>query len=54
MQDPVSGSQIARALRERLPEPDLVEYPDAGHCRHIGIPDRVAADITDRIRQSSP
>ncbi|MFC5749834.1 alpha/beta fold hydrolase [Actinomadura rugatobispora] len=48
LQDPVSGSAIAAALPERLTDPDLVTYPDAGHCPHIEIPDRFAADVLAR------
>jgi pimeloyl-ACP methyl ester carboxylesterase len=48
MRDPVSGSAIAAELRTRMPDADLVEYTDAGHCPHIEIPDRVAADILRR------
>jgi pimeloyl-ACP methyl ester carboxylesterase len=49
MQDPVSGAAIAEELRTRMPGVDLVEYADAGHCPHIEIPDRVAADILHRV-----
>jgi pimeloyl-ACP methyl ester carboxylesterase len=49
MQDPVSGSAIAEELRNRIPGVDLIEYADAGHCPHIEIPDRVAADIAARV-----
>lgn len=48
MRDPVSGSAIAGELRTRMPDADLVEYTDSGHCPHIEIPDRVAADILRR------
>jgi pimeloyl-ACP methyl ester carboxylesterase len=48
MQDPVSGSAIAHALRQRLTRPDLVEYADAGHCPHLEIPDRVATHVLAR------
>lgn len=48
MRDPVSGSAIASALRLRRPSSDLVEYADVGHCPHIEIPARVAADILAR------
>jgi pimeloyl-ACP methyl ester carboxylesterase len=48
MRDPVSGAAIAGDLRTRIPDADLVEYPDAGHCPHIEIPGRVAADILQR------
>jgi pimeloyl-ACP methyl ester carboxylesterase len=46
--DPVSGPQIARALRDRIPDVDLIEYADAGHCPHLEVPDRVADDIEAR------
>lgn len=46
--DPVSGPQIARALRDRIPDIDLVEYADAGHCPHLEVPDRVADEIEAR------
>ncbi|CAN5213665.1 alpha/beta hydrolase [soil metagenome] len=49
MQDPVSGAAIAEELRRQMPDADLVEYADAGHCPHIEIPDRVAADIAARL-----
>ena len=49
MQDPVSGAAIAEELRTQMPDADLVEYADAGHCPHIEIPDRVAADIAARL-----
>lgn len=49
MQDPVSGAAIAEELRTQIPDADLVEYPDAGHCPHIEIPGRVAADIRARL-----
>ena len=48
MRDPVSGAAIAEELRHRMPGTDLSEYDDAGHCPHIEIPDRVAADILQR------
>src|SRR5262249_41659406 len=48
MRDPVSGAAIAEELRNRMPGADLVEYGDAGHCPHIEIPDRVAADLLKR------
>jgi len=48
MQDPVSGAAIADELHERFPDIDLVSYLDAGHCPHIEIPERVAADILAR------
>ena len=48
--DPVSGPQIAEALRNRIPDIDLVEYADAGHCPHLEVPDRVAADVATRTR----
>lgn len=46
--DPVSGAAIAEELRNRMSAPDLIEYDDAGHCPHIEIPERVAADILVR------
>jgi pimeloyl-ACP methyl ester carboxylesterase len=49
MQDPVSGAPIAEEIRTHLPAADLVKYADAGHCPHIEIPDRVAADIAQRV-----
>ncbi|MEU8895590.1 alpha/beta hydrolase [Nocardia sp. NPDC048505] len=49
MRDPVAGSAIAAELRRRRPGLDLVEYSDAGHCPHLEIPDRVAADILARL-----
>lgn len=45
--DPVSGQQVADALRERLPGADLTEYPDVGHAPHLEIPDQIAAAILD-------
>lgn len=50
LRDPVSGAHMAQAIRDRSPEADLVEYPDAGHCPHLEIPDRVAADLLARVR----
>jgi pimeloyl-ACP methyl ester carboxylesterase len=52
LQDPVSGRLIAEALRDRMPNVDLVEYLDAGHCPHLEIPDRVASDIDIRTTRS--
>jgi pimeloyl-ACP methyl ester carboxylesterase len=49
MRDPVSGAAIAGELRTRIRDADLVEYADAGHCPHMEIPERVAADILQRI-----
>ena len=49
MRDPVSGAPIAEELHTQMPDADLVEYADAGHCPHIEIPDRVAADIAARL-----
>jgi pimeloyl-ACP methyl ester carboxylesterase len=51
MRDPVSGAAIAEELRSRMPGADFVGYADAGHCPHIEIPDRVAADI---LRRTGP
>ena len=48
MQDPVSGAAIADELRQRFPNCDVVTYPDAGHCPHLEIPERVAADVLAR------
>jgi pimeloyl-ACP methyl ester carboxylesterase len=48
LQDPVSGQAIAEELRLRFPNVDLVTYPDAGHCPHLEIPERVAANLLDR------
>ena len=48
MRDPVSGALVAREIRRRAPDADLVEYPDLGHCPHIEAPERVAADILAR------
>jgi pimeloyl-ACP methyl ester carboxylesterase len=48
MRDPVSGAAIAEEIRNRMPAADLIEYDDVGHCPHIEIPDRVAADIVQR------
>lgn len=48
MQDPVSGGAIAAELRRRFPLADVVAYADAGHCPHIEIPERVAADVLAR------
>lgn len=49
LQDPVSGRQIARALRDRIRAIDLVEYADAGHCPHLEVPERVVTDLEERI-----
>ncbi|HEX7661571.1 MAG TPA: alpha/beta hydrolase [Pseudonocardiaceae bacterium] len=49
--DPVAGAPIARALRQRIPDIDLVEYPDLGHCPHLEAPDRVGPDILARLPQ---
>jgi pimeloyl-ACP methyl ester carboxylesterase len=49
MQDPVSGAAIAGELQRRFPDADLVTYSDAGHCPHLEVPDRVAADVLARI-----
>jgi pimeloyl-ACP methyl ester carboxylesterase len=48
MYDPVSGAAIAEEIRNRMPSADLVEYDDVGHCPHLEIPARVAADILRR------
>ncbi|MFE1591571.1 alpha/beta fold hydrolase [Nocardia sp. NPDC058705] len=50
VRDPVSGAHMAKAIADRSPGADLVEYPDAGHCPHLEIPDRVAADLLARAR----
>ncbi|MGS2804696.1 alpha/beta fold hydrolase [Nocardia sp. MW-W600-9] len=47
--DPVTGEHMAAAITHRSPGADLVEYPDAGHCPHLEIPDRVAADLLTRV-----
>lgn len=52
MQDPVSGKAIADEIHRSRPGADLVEYSDAGHCPHIEIPRRVAADILLRTAVS--
>ncbi|MFJ9778810.1 alpha/beta fold hydrolase [Amycolatopsis sp. NPDC101161] len=54
MRDPVSGPRVARELRSRRPDADLVEYPDVGHCPHLEVPDRVAADILARTATQLP
>jgi pimeloyl-ACP methyl ester carboxylesterase len=48
MQDPVSGAAIAEELGKRFPDVDLVAYADVGHCPHLEIPERVAADVLAR------
>ncbi|MEA5360910.1 alpha/beta hydrolase [Amycolatopsis sp., V23-08] len=48
MRDPVSGPRVARELRSRNADADIVEYPDLGHCPHIEAPERVTADILAR------
>lgn len=53
MRDPVSGPRVARELRSRNPDADLVEYPDLGHCPHLEDPERVAADILARTARVS-
>jgi pimeloyl-ACP methyl ester carboxylesterase len=53
-QDPVSGAAIADELRKRFPNADLVTYPDAGHCPHLEIPERVAADVLARTIPNGP
>lgn len=52
MQDPVSGGTIADELRRRYPQADIVSYSDAGHCPHIEIPQRVAADVLARTSRN--
>lgn len=52
LQDPVSGQAIADELRRRFPKADLATYPDAGHCPHLEIPQRVAADLLARTTAS--
>ncbi|MEV0248749.1 alpha/beta hydrolase [Nocardia sp. NPDC050712] len=52
MRDPVSGAAIATELRRSRPGIDLVEYAEVGHCPHLEIPDRVAADIAVRVSPS--
>lgn len=47
LRDPVSGPSILEALRERVPEPDVVELPDAGHYPQIEAPARVAREVRD-------
>lgn len=54
MRDPVSGAAIATELRRDRPDVDLVEYADAGHCPHVEVPDRVAADIIARTAPARP
>lgn len=49
LRDPVSGEHMAAAITHRSLGADLVEYPDAGHCPHLEIPDRVAADLLTRV-----
>ncbi|MFF2083653.1 alpha/beta fold hydrolase [Nocardia sp. NPDC058176] len=49
MRDPVAGAQVATAITQRAPHADLVRYEDAGHCPHLEIPDRVAADLLTRL-----
>ncbi len=54
MRDPVSGPRVARELRSRNPDADLVEYPDLGHCPHLEAPERVATDILARTAEQAP
>jgi pimeloyl-ACP methyl ester carboxylesterase len=44
--DPVSGRMIADALRHRLDNPNLTEYPTVGHAPHLEIHDLIAEAIT--------
>lgn len=53
LQDPVSGAAIEGELRRRFPDADVVAYPDAGHCPHLEIPERVAADLLARVAEGS-
>ena len=48
MQDSVSGAAIEGELRRQFPHADVVTYHDAGHCPHLEIPERVAADVLTR------
>lgn len=48
MQDSVSGAAIEGELRRRFPHVDIVAYHDAGHCPHLEVPERVAADVLTR------
>lgn len=48
MQDSVSGAAIEGELRRRFTHVDIVAYHDAGHCPHLEIPERVAADVLSR------
>jgi pimeloyl-ACP methyl ester carboxylesterase len=43
--DPVSGRLTADALRHRLGNPNLTEYPGVGHVPHLEIPDQIAEAI---------
>lgn len=52
LQDPVSGQAIAGELGRRFPEADLITYPDAGHCPHLEVPNRVANDLLARTTSS--
>lgn len=45
--DPVSGGAVVEAVRERVPDADLVELEDVGHYPHLEVPERVAAEVVE-------
>lgn len=45
--DPVAGASVAEAIRERVPDPDVVELVDVGHYPHLEVPERVATEVLE-------
>ena len=50
LRDPISGAHMVARYRELIPNPDVVELPEAGHYPQVETPDVVAAAIRDFLK----
>jgi pimeloyl-ACP methyl ester carboxylesterase len=52
MDDPFTGSYVARDIRRRLPNAHLVELNGVGHFPQCELPERVANEILASFRKA--
>lgn len=51
--DPVAGASVVEAIREGVPDPDVVELADVGHYPHLEVPERVATELLESTTAGS-
>jgi pimeloyl-ACP methyl ester carboxylesterase len=50
--DPVSGAHMVARYRELVPNPDVVELPDAGHYPQLEAPEAVATAVLEHFARA--